>query len=140
LGLEKDTVRQVKDLATRMVVGRVRYRTRPVLAAWRTTEAVRIEEGADLSDLCVVRRLPWWEAAAIVVDAEGHPVARWRDPLLELPRDGLRATVKTEGRGGPGRAWIGGAGVAEWAAEGGGITVRFLDKSDGRPFVRMAVL
>src|SRR5207244_3571679 len=108
LGLERETVRQVKDLATRAIVGRARYGPRPVLAAWRTTVAVRVEEGPDLSDLCLVRRLPWWEPAALIVDAEGQPVGRWRDSQLELPRDSLRATVRMDGRGGPGRAWLGG--------------------------------
>jgi hypothetical protein len=140
LGLESGVARHVKELATRDVVGRVRYWPRPLLAGWRTTEVLRVEEGADLSDLCQVRRLPWWQAAAIVVDAEGHPVARWRDSLLELPRDGLRATVKTDRGGVPGRAWIGGAKVAEWAEDGGGVALRFLDQSEARPFVRMAVL
>jgi hypothetical protein len=140
LGLETGTVRHVKDLATRAVVGRARYRPRPMLAAWRATEVLRVEEGADLSDLCLVRRLPWWEAGALIVDADGQAVARWRDSQLELPRDGLRATVQMDGRGGPGRAWVGGASVAEWAAESCGIALRFLDHLEGRPFVRMAVL
>jgi hypothetical protein len=140
LGQETDALRHVKDLATRSVVGRARYRPPPMLAAWRTTELVRVEEGADLSDLCSVRRLPWWEAATIIVDAEGQPVARWLNSQLELPRDGVRATVKIEGPVGPGRAWIGGTAVAEWFAEGDGVALRFLEHSEGRPFVRMAVL
>jgi hypothetical protein len=137
-GLKRDTIRQVKDLAAGTVLGRVRYRAKPLLAAWRATELLRVEEGADLSDLCQVRQLPWWEAAAIVVDAEGHAVARWRDPLLESPRDGWRATVKANGTSG--RAWLGGAAIAEWGAEEGGIGLRFLGNTEGRPFVRMAVL
>jgi hypothetical protein len=139
LGLEADTVRQVKDLATRNVVGRARYRPRRLLAAWRATEVLRVEEGTDLSDLCLVRQLPWWEAGAIIADADGQPVARWRDPLLESPRDGWRVTVKTEG-GGRGRSWLCGAAVAEWSAEEGGVELRFLDNAEGRPFLRMAVL
>jgi hypothetical protein len=109
------------------------------LAAWRATEVLRVEEGADLSDLCLVRWLPWWETGAIVVDADGHPVARWCDPLLESPRDGWRATVKTEG-GGVGRAWVSGAAAAKWSAEEGGVALRFLDNAEGRPFLRMAIL
>jgi hypothetical protein len=140
LGVESDTVRHVKGQAKGNVVGRARYRSRALLAAWRTTEVLRVEEGADLSELCQVRRLPWWEAAAIIVDADGQAVARWRDSHLDSPRDGWRATVKMDGRDGPGRAWVGGAAVAEWAADGGGVSLRFLDNSEGRPFVRMAVL
>src|SRR5437899_363575 len=82
LGLETGTVRHLKDLATRTIVGRARYRPRPILAAWRVTELLRVEEGADLSDLCAVRRLPWWEVGAVIVDADGQPVARWHDSQL----------------------------------------------------------
>jgi len=139
LGLEAGMARQLKDLAARDIVGRARYRPRQLLAAWRTTEVLRMEEGADLSDLCAVRRLPWWEAGSIIVDADGQPVARWRDSFLELRRDGLRATVKLDGRG-AGRAWVGGTAIAEWAEEGGGVALRFLDNADVRPFLRMAVL
>src|SRR5689334_288028 len=116
-GLEAEAERYVNNLETNVVVGRVRYHARPKFAAWRTTEALRVEEGSDLSDLCAVRRLPWWEAAAIIVDAEGQPVARWSGSLLELPREGLRATVKFEEPGGPGRAWLGGVTIAVWARE-----------------------
>ncbi len=136
IGPQAGTVRHVKDLATRTVVGRARYRPRPFLAAWRTTEVLRVEEGADLSDLCAVRRLPWWEVGTVIVDADGQPVARWRDSQLELPRDGLRASVDVKS----GRVWIAGAAVAEWAREGDGVQLRFVGDSEGRPFLRMAVL
>ena len=136
IGLTTVTVRHVKDLATRTIVGRARYRQRPMLAAWRTTEVVRVEEGADLSDLCAVRRLPWWDVGIVVVDADGQPVARWRDSQLELPRDSLRASVDLKA----GRASIAGATIAEWAPEGGGVRLRFVGDSEGRPLLRMAVL
>src|SRR5436853_4391228 len=125
LGHGPGAVRHVLDAATRAPAGRARYARRSWAAAWRTSEALRVEEGADLSLLCSVRRPPWWRHGVWVLDADEQPVAHWRGTVLELVREGSRATVHADAGGGAGRVWVAGATAAEWAAGGGGARVRF---------------
>src|SRR5438132_1310351 len=89
-GLGPGGMRNVHDAATAGVIGRARYAQPSWLAKWWASEVLRVEEGTDFADLCSVRRSPWWDGGAWVLDADGQPVARWRGVVLELPRDGLR--------------------------------------------------
>ena len=138
LGLGPGSVRHLVDASTRTHAGRARYAHRTWGAAWRTAEALRVEEGIDQALLCVVRRSPWWEGGTWVLDADDQPVGHWQGTAVQLVRDSQRATVQASVAAG--RLWVGGETVVEWSPDGSGTRLTFGPASEGRPFLRMAGL
>lgn len=122
--------RIVRDSTSGEILGKVVA----VRRGWPRPRLTAIHEGPDDSLLAVASRSGWF-GPLVICDAEGQPVAKLRGGRLN-DAEGQHLARRR------GESYVSAAGdlLATWSAEPHSLVVQFDARTDGLPFVRMALL